>query len=237
MKIELNELTTGYGTKVVTEKINATLSSGKLVCLLGNNGTGKSTLLRTLCGFQPALSGDMILVDEGVSRSLSTYNNKEKARIIGVVLTDRIDAEHMTVRDLVMMGRLPYMGFWGRPQAEDERITDEALRLVGITSFASRLVSTLSDGERQKAVIAKTLAQQTPVIFLDEPSAFLDYPSKVDLMNLLHRIAEQEHKIVLISTHDVEIATRTAHEAWLLEGNSKLCCLSPEEALRYYVPE
>lgn len=235
MKIELKQLTTGYGAKVVTDKIDATLSSGKLVCLLGNNGTGKSTLLRTLCGFQTALSGEMVLTDAGISRSLSTYTNKEKARIIGVVLTDRIDAEHMTVRDLVMMGRLPYMGFWGRSQADDERITDEALRLVGITSFASRLVNTLSDGERQKAVIAKTLAQQTPVIFLDEPSAFLDYPSKVDLMNILRRIAEQEHKIVLISTHDVEIATRTSHEAWLLPGDGRLCSLTPEEALRYYV--
>ena len=233
MKLELNNLTTGYGTKTITPQINAQLISGELVALLGCNGTGKSTLLRTLGGFQPSLCGEMLL--DG--KPLADYSAKERARLISVVLTDRIETEHMTARELVLTGRMPYTGFWGANTQADYDIADEAMQQTGTTSLAARLVSSLSDGERQKVIIAKALAQQTPVILLDEPSAFLDYPSKVDLMQLLNRLASEQHKIILISTHDVEIACRTAHRAWLLDRSHALQQLSCREALQHFIKE
>lgn len=216
--IQLNNLSIGYpdkklGRKCIAHSINATLYGGQLTCLLGANGAGKSTLLRTLSGFLPPLAGDVIVAD----KPLQTYTDKERARTIGVVLTERPELHHLSVSELAGMGRSPYTGFWGRLSKEDEVIVDEALRMVGMEEMATRLVDTLSDGERQKVMIAKALAQQTPVIFLDEPTAFLDYPSKVETMLLLRRLAHETGKIIFLSTHDVELALQTADTLWLMK--------------------
>ena len=197
--IQLNNLSIGYpdkklGRKYIVHSINATLYGGQLTCLLGANGVGKSTLLRTLSGFLPPLEGDVIVAD----KSLQSYTDKERARTIGVVLTERPELHHLSVSELAGMGRSPYTGFWGRLSKEDEVIVDEALCMVGMEEMATRLVETLSDGERQKVMIAKALAQQTPVIFLDEPTAFLDYPSKVETMLLLRRLAHETGKIIFL---------------------------------------
>ena len=194
--IQLRDLSIGYQTKhsvkTVAEGISGNIRSGELTCLLGANGVGKSTLLRTLSAFQPAIKGDIFIStneEGGRSKEISSLSDKELSKLIGVVLTEKPDVKNMSVRELVSLGRSPYTGFWGTYTDEDLRIVDEAIEMVGITDLNRRPVHTLSDGERQKVMIAKALAQQTPVIFLDEPTAFLDYPSKVEVLQLLRRIS------------------------------------------------
>ena len=212
----LRNLSIGYtikgGEKVVASQLNGAINSGELTCLLGRNGVGKSTLLRTLSGFQPALGGDILLQ----GNPLTSYSDQELSRLIGVVLTEKPHVRNMTVDELVAMGRAPYTGFWGVLSKDDHRIVDESIQLVGIDSLRHRLIQSLSDGERQKVMIAKALAQQTPVIYLDEPTAFLDYPSKVELLQLLRRLAHDEQKTIFLSTHDVEISLQLADMLWLM---------------------
>lgn len=221
--IELKELTIGYAqknnTKVVASNINATLHSGRLTCLIGANGIGKSTLLRTLSAFQPPLSGE-IFIDNESPIPLSTLTDKQLSRLIGVVLTEKPDVQNMTVFELVGLGRSPYTGFWGRLNEDDKEVVKESLRLVGIESLQDRLIQTLSDGERQKTMIAKALAQQTPVIYLDEPTAFLDYPSKVEMLTLLRHLARETGKTIFLSTHDMELALQIADELWLMTAGT-----------------
>ena len=214
--IELQNLTIGYSekgnSKTVAGNINATLHSGCLTCLVGSNGIGKSTLLRTLSAFQPMLSGN-IVVD---GRPLSDFSDQELSHVIGIVLTGKPDVQNMTVEDIVALGRSPYTGFWGTLDDDDKTIVEESMSLVGITHLRGRMIQTLSDGERQKMMIAKALAQQTPVIFLDEPTAFLDYPSKVEMLQLLRRLSHDTDKIIFLSTHDMELALQIADELWLM---------------------
>lgn len=222
--IILKNLSIGYRTKnstrIVAEGINATIRSGELTCLLGANGVGKSTLLRTLSAFQPKLGGEIVIRSlESADRSqeIETFSDKELSRIIGVVLTEKPDIRNMTVRELVALGRSPYTGFWGTLHEDDWQVVEEAIDAVRIGSLRERMVHTLSDGERQKVMIAKALAQQTPVIFLDEPTAFLDFPSKVEMMQLLRRLAIEAQKTIFLSTHDFELALQVADRLWLME--------------------
>ena len=238
--IQLRNLSIGYqtrhGVKTVAEGISGSILSGQLTCLLGPNGVGKSTLLRTLSAFQPKTGGEVLFrsqesgvrrQESGVGsqesgdgyREIATFSDKELSRLIGVVLTEKPDVRNMTVRELVSLGRSPYTGFWGTYSKEDLRVVDEAITLVGIEALRQRMVHTLSDGERQKAMIAKALAQQTPVIFLDEPTAFLDYPSKVEMLQLLRRISREAEKTIFLSTHDVELALQLADTLWLMTGS------------------
>lgn len=233
--IELKDLTIGYAqknnTKVVASGINATLHSGRLTCLIGANGIGKSTLLRTLSAFQPPLSGE-IFIDNESPIPLSALTDKQLSRLIGVVLTEKPDVQNMTVFELVGLGRSPYTGFWGRLNEDDKEVVKESLRLVGIESLQDRLIQTLSDGERQKTMIAKALAQQTPVIYLDEPTAFLDYPSKVEMLTLLRHLARETGKTIFLSTHDMELALQIADELWLMTAGSPSnngLCQNPKE--------
>lgn len=217
--IEIRNLTTGYPTRrgfvEIGKNLTATLRSGELTCLLGPNGAGKSTLLRTLSGFLMPLKGT-ITID---GKELRTYTQQELARKLGVVLTEKPDATSMTVEQLVGLGRSPYTGFWGRLTGHDERVVRRSMELAHVWHMRQRLVSTLSDGERQKAMIAKALAQETPVIFLDEPTAFLDFQSKVETMLLLKKLAVEEGKIIFQSTHDVNMALELADRIWLVDKN------------------
>ena len=226
----LKDLTIGYTTKgnekVVASGLNAAIKSGELTCLLGPNGIGKSTLLRTLSAFQPALGGDVLLKESNCQLSSQRHTLKERtvnyqllSRLIGVVLTEKLAIKNMTAEELIGMGRAPYTGFWGRLTEEDHQVVRDAIRLVGIESLSGCMIQTLSDGERQKVMIAKALAQQTPIIYLDEPTAFLDYPSKVEMMQLLRRLAVQEQKTIFLSTHDVELSLQVADCIWLMEPN------------------
>ena len=221
--VVLKNLSIGYtqkgNEKVVAQGLNAAINSGELTCLLGCNGIGKSTLLRTLSAFQPAVGGDVMLSTSQTSdiRPLTSFTDKELSRIIGIVLTEKPDVRNMTTEDLVGMGRSPYTGFWGTLTAEDSQIVEDAISMVGIDTLRGRMIHTLSDGERQKVMIAKALAQQTPIIYLDEPTAFLDYPSKVEMMQLLRRLAHEQQKTIFLSTHDVELALQLADCLWLME--------------------
>ena len=211
--IKLENLTIGYKDKVVQSNLNAVFESGQLVCLLGRNGIGKSTLLRTLAMFQPALSGEVLL--EG--KPLTDYSIHSLSRKLSIVLTRKPDVQNITVTEMVGLGRSPYTGFWGALHDADKIIVAEALRLVGIKSMAERKIHTLSDGERQKVMIAKALAQQTPIILLDEPTAFLDFPSKVEILKLLGCLAKETDKTIILSTHDLELAARLADCLWQMD--------------------
>ena len=215
--ITLRNLVVGYPdgrhTRQLNHAANEEAHDGMLTCHIGANGAGKSTLLRTIAGFQLPLEGTVLLDGDDV-RALSP---RQRAERMAVVLTDRPDVMCTTVWEMVATGRAPFTGFWGRLSGKDRNIVTRSLRLVGIEWMADRAVASLSDGERQKVMIAKALAQQTPVILLDEPTAFLDYPSRVEVMQLLLNIAHEEHKTVLLSTHDLDLALHTADRIGLFE--------------------
>lgn len=225
--ITLSSLSIGYrlkgGSKVVAGGIDASLHGGELTCLIGANGAGKSTLLKTMAAFLPKLDGHIYIK----GKDITEYTNRELSRLVGVVLTSRPEAENMTAGEVVGLGRAPYTGFWGTLGADDKRIVAESMEMVGVTNLAARTVSTLSDGERQKVMIAKALAQQTPVIILDEPTAFLDYPSKVDTLLLLARLARETDKTIFLSTHDLELALQTADSLWLMPGDGRIVTGTP----------
>lgn len=207
MKITLEQLSVGYkGFSPVVTGINVEIKSGELTCLIGPNGIGKSTLLKTLTGFLPKLGGRLLL--DG--RDIDLLSQHERAKYISIVLTYKTDVQNLSVAEMVGMGRMPYTGFWGKLNADDREIVAEAINMVGINHLKDRMVQTLSDGERQKVMIAKALAQQTPIILLDEPTSFLDFPSKVEMLQLLHRLAKETDKVVFLSTHDLELALRIA---------------------------
>lgn len=229
MTINIRDLSIGYpdkhGTKRVASHIHAQINSGELTCLLGTNGVGKSTLLRTLSAFQAPLGGDI----EILGRPLSQYDDKKLATLIGVVLTEKCDIRNMTAEELIGLGRSPYTGFWGTLKQKDKEAVQEAIELVNIGALARRMVHTLSDGERQKVMIAKALAQETPVIFLDEPTAFLDFPSKVEIMQLLHTLTQTIDKTVFMSTHDLELALQIADKIWLMDKVNGIVIGTPED--------
>jgi iron complex transport system ATP-binding protein len=211
--------------KVVASDICAGINSGELTCLLGANGVGKSTLLRTLSAFQPKLSGEIRIQ----GKEIGSYTDKQLSKVISVVLTEKCDIRNMTSVELIGLGRSPYTGFWGTLSKEDKEVVDHAINLVGISHLAHRMVHTLSDGERQKVMIAKALSQETPVIFLDEPTAFLDFPSKVEMMQLLHQLSRQTDKTIFLSTHDLELALQIADKIWLMDKVNGVTIGTPED--------
>ena len=215
--LTISNVTIGYRngkrTISVVDEINASLHGCELVALIGKNGAGKSTLLRTLSAFQKPLSGTI----ECDGKNMTEMQVSDVAKELAVVLTANESAP-LTVRELVTLGRTPYTNFLGRTTEKDDRIVEYAMDTMAVRQFENRLVTTLSDGERQKCMIAKALAQQTPVIMLDEPTAYLDYPSKVRLMRTLRQLAANECKGIIVSTHDVEIALRLADKIWLMDG-------------------
>ena len=217
--IHIAQLSIGYRykkhTRIVASDINAEIYPGELTCLLGANGVGKSTLLRTLSAFQKKLGGEILI--EG--KEIEHYTDKQLARLISVVLTEKCDLRNMLVPELIGLGRSPYTGFWGMLSKADRAVVDQAAALVGIEHLMNRMVHTLSDGERQKVMIAKALAQETPIIFLDEPTAFLDFPSKIEMMQLLLRLSRQTQKTIFLSTHDLELALQIADRIWLMDKN------------------
>ncbi len=227
--ILLESLTIGYrqkgGYKRVAERIDATVDSGELTCRLGANGVGKSTLLRTMTANQPMIDGEVYYMGQ----RLSSYTPKKLSSIISIVLTDRVAIKNLSVSDLVGMGRSPYTGFWGKISGADRKIIDESMEMVGISHLSRRMIHTLSDGERQKVMIAKALAQQTPIILLDEPTAFLDFPSKVEMMQLLHRLSRQTGKTIFLSTHDLDLALQIADRIWLMDGKRGMQMGIPED--------
>ncbi len=195
--IECTHLTIGYGTKAVQTDLSFSLLAGEMVCMLGQNGCGKSTLLHTLAGLLPPLSGSYT-ISHDLQRPLSQQ--------VALVLTERLSLENTTVHDVVALGRYPYTSFMGGLTAADERIIAESLEAVGLCSEAATYFNSHSDGEKQRVLIAKAIAQQTPVVLLDEPTAHLDLPNRIRILQLLRQLAHEQHKMVLISTHELDLA-------------------------------
>jgi iron complex transport system ATP-binding protein len=230
--IEAAKLRIGYALrnrkkKVVHPNLDLKLYAGEVTCLLGLNGAGKSTLLRTLGGFQQALAGELLLL----GKPLDAFSSSDLSLTIGVVLTEKTNAGGITVYELVSLGRHPYTGFFGLLKKHDRNIIEQSLEAVGISHKASNYVAELSDGERQKAMIAKTLAQQCPIILLDEPTAFLDVTSRIETMVLLRKLAKEQQKTILLSTHDMDSAIQMGDRLWLLEKDRPIACGTPEDLI------
>jgi len=225
--LHIRDLSIGYGNKLVASNLSAIIPSGELICLLGSNGTGKSTLMRSICGFQPILGG-LIIID---NREIQLLTEKELSKQIAVVLTDRVVVPNASVEELIGYGRSPYTGMLGRLNAIDKIMVARAMEQCGIAHKKDSLLTSLSDGERQKAFIAKALAQDTPLIILDEPTAFLDLPARVEIMQLLRDIANTSGKSILMSTHDLDLALQLSDRLWLLQDGGPLTTGSPEDLL------
>lgn len=225
------DLTVGYKSRrlrtVVLEKLNLAVRKGELVCLLGTNGTGKSTLLRTLARIQPQLSGSL----EIDGKDLQKLTQLELAQKLGIVLTERPLVGALTARRLVELGRYPYWDWSGRMRDEDHEMVQWAIESVGAEQLASRDCMSLSDGERQRFMIARALAQEPSILLLDEPTAFLDVPARVEVMGLLRRLARQEQLAIVVSTHDLELALRMADTIWLVSPEKQVDVGSPEDLI------
>jgi iron complex transport system ATP-binding protein len=214
--LSLQRLSVGYPRRTVLDTLNTELLVGELVCLIGPNGAGKSTLLRTLAGMQPPLSGRALLRGDEVHK----LDARERAKRLSVVLTDRLTVEEMTAYALVSLGRYPHTDWSGKLSAHDDQVIRWALAAVGAAAFAERDIHELSDGERQKVLIARALAQEPAVMLLDEPTAYLDLPRRVEILRTLRDLAHDTQCAILLSTHDLDLALRTADQIWLVSEGS-----------------
>ncbi len=200
--IRFDNITLGYGKRTLIEGLSAEVRRGELTALVGRNGTGKSTLLRAIAQLGEVLSGDIVL--DG--KKISSLSPADMASMVAFVTTDKVRIANLRCRDVVDLGRAPYTNWIGRMQEQDVAIVDEALAAVGMSDYADKTMDRMSDGECQRIMIARALAQQTPIILLDEPTAFLDMPNRYELCTLLRRLAHQEQKCILFSTHELDIA-------------------------------
>ena len=205
VSISTNNLTIGYNNLVVQRDLNFELHPGEMVCMLGPNGCGKSTLLRTLAGLQPAIGGTFT-----ISNSLTDVSQ------IALVLTERLSIENTTVHDVVAMGRYPYTSFLGGLSGRDEQIIEQSLSNVGLSGCSHTFFNDHSDGEKQRVLIAKALTQETPIILLDEPTAHLDLPNRIRILQMLRRVAREQGKTILISTHELDLAIQLSDRIMLM---------------------
>ena len=212
--IQLKDLTLGYEQRTLLEKVSAHITGGQLVALLGRNGTGKSTLLRAVMGLEKPKNGEIILH----GNNIASLKPEELARNISFVTTDKVRIANLRCRDVVALGRAPYTNWLGQLQREDKEKVDNAMRLVGMDSYADKTMDKMSDGECQRIMIARALAQDTPVILLDEPTAFLDLPNRYELCLLLRKLTQKEGKCILFSTHDLDIALSLCDTIMLIDN-------------------
>lgn len=232
MKLELEEIALGYAqrharTRLLAEHLSLCAPEGELTALLGRNGVGKSTLLRVLAGVRPPLAGRVLL--DG--REVASMTARERAARIAFVTTEPVAAAHLRVREVVSMGRAPYTGWFGTLSPEDERIVGESLERVGMAAFRDKTLESLSDGERQRVMIARALAQDTPLVLLDEPTAFLDLPNRYQIALLLRELAHDTGKSVVYSSHDLSTAVRLCDALWVMTPEG-VAAGAPEDLLR-----
>ena len=223
--MQLEKLTIGYGNYVVQRELTLNVPRGQMICVLGTNGCGKSTLLRTLAGIQPALGGACMMPD---GRTINELSEREKAQNVAIVLTERLSTDNTTVEDVVAMGRYPYSGWLGTLNDSDRHIIDKALEQTEVLSKRKCFFNELSDGEKQRVLISKALAQETPYIFLDEPTAHLDLPNRIKTLLLLRELAHKADKAVVISTHELDLALQTADLIWLMKPKAGVVVGTPE---------
>ena len=217
--LKTTNLSVGYASKtqdrIIADKINVDLKKGKLTCLLGKNGVGKSTLLRTLSKMQPRLSGGIELEN----RNIDAYARNDLAKKISLVLTERIPTSNLTVFELIALGRQPYTNWIGKLDQEDMQQIHLAIEQSHLKSLVDQRCDELSDGQLQRAMICRALAQNTDIIILDEPTAHLDIQHKIETFKLLSNIARKLNRSILISTHEIQLATQMADELWLMTNN------------------
>jgi len=215
--VDIQNLEIGYpGSKnestSLFKNINLAASEGELIAVIGKNGVGKSTLLRNIAGLQNSIQGNILLNN----KEISSYQRSEFARLVSFVSTEIVNIHNLSVFDLVALGRFPHTNWFGKLETKDLKSVSKALEMVGMKSFANKNINEISDGERQRVMIARTLAQDTPVIVLDEPTAFLDLPNKYEIVHLLNNLSKNENKTILFSTHDLNIAIQEADKIWLM---------------------
>jgi len=228
--LKISHLEIGYpqrkGNAIrVAGPIDIEMQSGELHCLLGPNGVGKSTLLRTLAGIQVALRGEVSILGE----RLLSVDKKRLSRMLSVVLTDRVGYGNLTAHELIALGRTPYTGWFGNLDNSDREKIEWAIHSTNTEHLASKNIHELSDGERQKVMIARALAQDTPIILLDEPTAHLDLPNRVDIIRLLRELARRTQKAIIMSTHELDLALQAADRIWLMTRDNELHSGVPED--------
>ncbi len=215
MQLKLEDLSIGYkGNKVLCSSISAVADTQQAIALIGSNGEGKSTLLRTLASIQKPLAG-RVLIDDVAVQSIPFV---QRAQLISFVSTEPISVAYTTVRQVVELGRVPFSSWTGRLSDGDRAIVDEAMELTDTVKFSNRTLDTLSDGQRQRVMIARALAQSTPIMLLDEPTAFLDPENRLKVIEMLGRLARDTNKIIVYSTHEVDLAERYCTRIWTMQG-------------------
>ncbi|MDR1459955.1 MAG: ABC transporter ATP-binding protein [Bacteroidales bacterium] len=215
MLLKTNALSIGYDNYIVQENLNLAAESGGLICLIGTNGSGKSTLLRTLGGLQKPLSGNICINGQMVV----SLSNDQRSKMLSLVLTDPIDDENMTVFDLVSLGRFPYTNWIGTLSEKDRQMIATSIAQVNLTSKTNAHLNEISDGEKQRAIIAKALTQDTPLVLLDEPTAHLDLPNRIEIMLLLQKLSVNTRKTFILSTHELDLAMQMADNIWLINAS------------------
>ncbi len=225
--IRLENLTLGYADRTLLKQVSTSFEVGRLTALIGRNGSGKSTLLRALAGLNTEYEGQIMLGEEEI-RQLDAHTLSTR---LALVTTERVRIANLRCRDVVALGRAPYTNWIGRMQEEDRQLVEHALEVVGMSAFSDRTMDRMSDGECQRVMIARALAQQTPIILLDEPTSFLDLPNRYELCRLLSQLAHEEQKCILFSTHELDIA-RTMCDSIALVDNPHLHHLSTEELVQ-----
>lgn len=227
--LSTQSLTIGYKSKSNTldleKDLNIKIHNSELVCLIGPNGCGKSTLMRTIAGLQKPLSGETFISGVDVKK----IKPHEYARLLSLVLTDKINVGAMSVMDIVSIGRYPYTNYFAKLEANDHDIIERSLESVHLSDYKHRFFNELSDGEKQRVLIAKALAQDTPLIMLDEPTAHLDLPNRVEIMNILKHLAKETNKAIFLSTHELDLALQTADTIWLMNREENLVSGTPED--------
>ncbi len=222
MKFE--NLTIGFDNKVILSSLSGRLSRGKLVALMGRNGVGKSCLLKTLSLILDPLSGQ-ITIDQNNIKNMTAA---ERSKHLAIVLTDKIDVDYLTVDEILKMARSPYTGWSGKLSENDEAIIAQTTKLLNLETIKEKFFADLSDGLKQKVMTARALIQEPQLLFLDEPTTFLDIPAKKELMKLLKLLTAEKNYGVLFSTHDWELAKNVVDEVWLIDLDKKLQILKPE---------
>ena len=223
--LKTSNLLIGYKGQALMPAIDVSLNEGDIVALAGPNGSGKTTLFKTLSASLKPVGGEVKLF----GKDLRNYSPTERSSLFSLVLTEKPDDLFLKVFDIVAAGRYPHLGLLAKLKAEDKQIIYDSLETVGISHLVNRNFVSLSDGEQQKVMIAKALVQDTPLIFMDEPAAFLDYPSKIELVNIMHKLSREKHKTILFSSHDLDLLLRHADVMWVVAPQQPLRQGTPKE--------